>query len=417
MYAIHAGTLIDGRGGPPQTDRLIVVEGERITQIAPAATVTLDPAVDTVDARRYTVLPGLIDAHVHVHTPGGPTDNFAMAEARELQGTLALRASRYVQRALRMGFTTLRSMGSPDYVDVALRKAIDEGTVQGPRLRVAGQGLCRTGGHMDKPHWSPTVTIAGRTGVCDGPWACRQAARTQIKWGADLIKINACGGSVYNLNEPWLQEMTYEEMAAICQEAHWVHKKVAAHTSGGPGITDALRAGIDSVEHGHWLSQEQVDVMAEQGVFYVPTLLVNTLTMQPPEVDKLPQDIYEWVRRANEGKQRSLDLARRAGVKIAAGTDAGFLVYHGQNAAELEELVALGLTPMDAIVAATKTAAECLDMAQDVGTLEPTKYADLVIVDGDPLADIRVLQDEHKIVQVYKGGALVTLTAPPLEAE
>jgi imidazolonepropionase-like amidohydrolase len=257
---------------------------------------------------------------------------------------------------------------------------------------------------MDKRYWSPAVTVAGRTGVCDGPWECRKAARTQIKWGVDLIKINACGGSGHNLDEPWIQEMTYEEMAAICEEARWCHKRVAAHTSGGPGLTDAIRAGVNSVEHAHWLTQEQVDMMAERDVFLVPTLLVNTLSVEGADAEPLPDDVYAWLLKAQEDKLGSMERARKAGVKVAVGTDAGFLVYHGQNACELEEFIKLGFTPMEAIVAATKVSAECLDMDKEVGTIESGKYADLVVLDGDPLADIRILQEEARIVQVFKGG-------------
>ncbi len=404
MLAIRAGTLIDGHGGEPLNDVIVLVDGDKISQVGLAAEVEIPPDAEILDAGDKTLLPGLVDSHVHIHTPGGPSDNYALAEAIEFEGTIALRAYSYGLQSLRMGFTSLRSMASPAYVDVALRDAIDDGTVQGPRLKVAGQGLSRTGGHMDKRYWSPAVTIAGRTGVCDGPWECRKAARTQIKWGVDLIKINACGGSGYDLDAPWIQEMTYEEMAAICEEARWCHKRVAAHTSGGPGLTDAIRAGVNSVEHAHWLTQEQVEMMAERDVFLVPTLLVNTLSVEGADEEPLPEDVYAWLLRAQEDKLGSMERARKAGVKVAVGTDAGFLVYHGQNAGELEEFVKLGFTPMEAIVAATKVGAECLDMDKEVGTIEPGKYADLVILDGDPLADIRILQEEARIVQVFKGG-------------
>jgi imidazolonepropionase-like amidohydrolase len=404
MLAIRVGTLIDGCGGEPVNDAVVLVEGDRISQVGPVRQIEIPPNAEVIDAGAKTLLPGLIDAHVHIHTPGGSTDNYALAEARQFEGMIALRAYSYGMQALRMGFTSLRSVGSPGYVDVALRDAINEGTVQGPRLRVAGQGLSRTGGHMDKPYWSPAVTISGRTGVCDGPWECRRAARTQIKWGVDLIKLNACGGSGHDLDAPWIQEMTYEEMAAICEEARWCNKRVAAHTSGGPGLTDAILAGVNSVEHAHWLSEEQVEMMAEKGVFLVPTLLVNALSVEGAQKESLREDVYAWLLRAQEDKLGSMERARNAGVKIAVGTDAGFLVYHGQNARELEEFVKLGFTPMEAIVAATKVGAECLDLDGEVGTIEPGKYADLVVVDGDPLADIRILQDEARIAQVFKGG-------------
>lgn len=237
--------------------------------------------------------------------------------------------------------------------------------------------------------------------VCDGLWECRKAARTQLKWGADLIKLNACGSNHRDLSRPWIQEMTYDEMAAICEEAHWGHKRVAAHTSGGPGLTDALRAGIDSVEHGHWLTDEQAELMAQRGVVYVPTFRVVVEGIRASEPGS---PAASWLKFALENKPLSLERARRAGVRVAAGTDAGFRVDHGQNAAELEELVKAGLSPMEALVAATKTGAECVGMEHEIGTIEAGKFADLVLVDGNPLANIGVLQDRTKIVQVYKGG-------------
>lgn len=251
----------------------------------------------------------------------------------------------------------------------------------------------------------PEVHIFGLTGVGNGPWECRKAAREQLKRGADVIKINAAGGSP-DLTKPGTQEMTYEEMAAICEEAHWAKKRVAAHAHGGQGITDAIRAGLDTAEHGLWLSQEQVDMMAEHGVYYVPTLSTHTrgLELGPEESG----NSWDWlVKMGKEVMWRSLELARKAGVKIAVGTDAGFWMYHGENAMELAEMVKGGFTPMEAIVAATRIGAECLDLDKVTGTVEAGKYADLVIVDGDPLADVKVLQDMSKIVQVLKGGKKV----------
>ncbi len=408
MLAIRAGQLIDGYGEEPRRDAVVLVEGEKIAQVGPAQEIAVPPGAKIVDASDKTVLPGMVDAHVHIHTPGGPTDNYALAHLKELQGVLALRAYTYGLRALRMGFTSLRSLGSPAYVDVALREAINEGLVEGPRLRVAGQGLSVTGGHMDKADWSPDVFVSGRTGVCDGPWECRRAARIQFKRGVDLIKINACGSDYHHLDVPWVQEMTCEEMAAICQEAHGNKKRVAAHTAGGPGITEALRAGVDSLEHAHWLTDEQIEMMVEQGTFYVPTLIVNSRSVALGQEQKGATDAaWAWLVKVNEEKWETLARARAAGVKIAVGTDAGFVVYHGQNACELEELVKGGFTPMEAIVAATRVGAECLDLDREVGTIEAGKYADLVIVDGDPLADVRILQDEARIVQVLKGGKAV----------
>lgn len=408
MYVIYAGRLIDGRRLEAQPDMAVVVEHERIVQVAARQELALDPQVEVIDAREKTLMPGMIDCHVHIHSPGGPDDNYSLSALRELQGTLALRAGFYARQALEMGFTSLRSLSSPAYVDIALREAIDQGYLTGPRLRAAGQGICVTGGHMDKAEWNPEVQVLGRTGVGDGPWELRRAARAQLKRGADVIKINPCGGSLYDLREPWHQEMTYEEMAAVCEEAHWAHVRVAAHVSGGPGLSDALRAGVDSVEHGPWLEDEQIELMAKRGVCYVPTLAVNSRGIaMGKEALKASDAEWDWLLKNDEDKWVSLERAKKAGVKVCVGTDAGFWIYHGENAQELEELVKGGFTPMEAIIAATRVGAECLDLDDQVGTLEAGKLADMVLLDGDPLSDIRILQDKARIVQVYKGGRAV----------
>ena len=261
---------------------------------------------------------------------------------------------------------------------------------------------------MDKGLWSPEVTISGRTGVCDGADSCRQAARAQFKRGVDLIKLNACSEALFHLDPPWGQEMTYEEMAAICEVAHWLHRRVAAHTSGGPGITAAIRAGVDSLEHAHWLSDEQIELMVEHGTFLVPTLAVNSRSIElGPEAIAVSQEEWQWLLKVNEDKWETLRRAKEAGVKIAAGSDAGFVVAHGESARELEELVKGGFTPLEAIGAATGVAAECLGMEQDIGSVEPGKFADVVVVAGDPLLDVRILQDKERIAQVLIGGHLV----------
>lgn len=411
MIAIRAGTLIDGNGNTPIQDAVILIEGERLAQVGPAAQVRIPADVEVIDASGKTVLPGLIDVHVHVHSLGGPDGNFFLSEASGTQAKLALRAAAYVQRDLKMGYTTLCNLASPAYVDVALRDAIDEGIVVGPRLKVAGQGLTITGGHMDQAFFAPEVSVPGRTGVCDGPWEGRRAVRTQCKFGADVIKINACASGVgkYTVDPPWMYEMTLEEISAICDEAHRLMRRVAAHTSGGQGITDAILGGVDSLEHAHWLTDAQLDLMAEHSTFYVPTLIVNSRAVEGgPDQPGLSPTSWEWLTKADEGKWDSLARAKKAGVKIATGSDAGFLIYHGESACEIEEFVKGGFTPLEAIGAATKTAAECLKMEKQVGTLEAGKFADLVIVEGDPLKDIRILQDQKKIVGVYKGGQRVS---------
>jgi imidazolonepropionase-like amidohydrolase len=407
MLVVRAGRLFDGTGQPPLENATLVVDGQRIVRIGPTPQVAVPDDAEVVETTGSTLLPGLIDVHVHVHAPGGPIANYALAEAHDLQGLIALRASAYVKRALSMGYTTLRSLNSPAYVDVALRNAIEQGYVDGPRLKVAGQGLTITGGHMDEAHFSPDFSVFGRTGVCDGPWEGRKAVRTQCKRGVDVIKINACASGVgkYTVDPPWMEEMTFEEISAICQEAHKFQRRVAAHVSGGQGITDAIQAGVDSLEHAHWLTDEQIGLMADKGTFYVPTLIVNSrsLVTRKEQAD-LSSTAWEWLFKADEAKWDSLARAKAAGVKIATGSDAGFLVNHGESACEIAELVRGGFTPAEALTAATRTSAECLGMERDIGTLEAGKLADFVMVDGNPLEDVNILMDESRIAQVYKDG-------------
>jgi imidazolonepropionase-like amidohydrolase len=409
MLAVRAGKLIDGSGAEPRLDAVILIDGERIKEVGEAKEITIPPTAEVLDATSMTVIPGMIDCHVHVHGKGGPSKDHAADQITHSRAYLTLRSYRNCMRDLEMGFTTIRNGHSPGYQDVAVRDAVNDGLIQGPRVLACGQGLTVTGGHMDKGTWAQEVTQWGRTGVCDGPWDCRRAAREQFKRGADLIKINAAGGSYEDLSVMGIQQMTYEEMAAICEEAHWAGKKVMAHAHGGPGITDAIRAGLDSVEHGVCLSKEQAEMMAEHGVFHVPTLSTHTRGVElGPEDAGCEGAVWDWlVHVAEESMWRALDYAKEAGVGIVVGTDAGFWMYHGENAKELEELVRGGFTPMEAIVAATKTGAECLGLEDDIGTVEVGKYADLVVVNGDPLADVGILQDEEKIVQVLKGGKSV----------
>lgn len=406
MLIIKIGNLIDGTGKPIQPGLSMIIEDQRITRIAPASEISIPEWTEVIDASDYTVMPGMIDCHVHIHTPGGPElcNDYAMTPLTELQGTLALRGYTYVLKDMKMGFTTLRVVDAPNYIDVAIRNAINEGYLIGPRLRVAGQGICVTGGHMDKAYWNPEVFVPYRTGVGDGPWGCRKAAREQLKRGVDLLKINAAGGSL-NLNEPWHQEMTYEEMAAVCEEAHWAGKRVAAHAHGGPGITDAIRAGLDSVEHAPWLTDEQIEMMVKNQVFYVPTLTTHTRGLaMGKQGTQSSEGGWQWLQKVGKDRWDTLTRAHHAGVKIAIGTDSGFWIYHGENATELEELVKGGFTPMQAIEAATRVGAECLGLQQEIGTLEEGKLADFIIVDGNPLEDIRILQEENRILQVFKAG-------------
>lgn len=405
-HAILADRLFAATGEEVREQVLVTLAGERIAAVEPAAArAQLPPDVPVTHRPGATLMPGLIDAHVHLHGSGGHDNKFHVMEGTELVGLTALRSYKNAHDMLQCGYTAIRDVASRAYVDVAVRQAIETGLLPGPRLLVSGQGISITGGHMDKGVWAPGVSIPGRTGVGDGPWEVRKAVREQIKRGVDLIKINACGGAVDNWDEPFVEEMTYEEMAAAVDEAHKRHLKVAAHTSGGVGVTNAIRAGVDSIEHGSWLTHEQAAMMVERGSFYVPTLLVNTRgTQDGREAAGLDQATWEWCMLVEREKWGAVARARAAGVKIVAGSDAGFVVYHREAACEIGLLVKAGLRPAEAILAATATAADLLGIP--AGRVAPGSLADLILVDGDPTANVTMLADAARIPWVMVGGTV-----------
>jgi imidazolonepropionase-like amidohydrolase len=406
---IHCGRLIDGAQMEPVHDATVILEDSRVVYAGPRAGASWPPSAQILDLPGSTVMPGLIDVHVHITADGGLASMSAvLGGGPESFTDSALKGYANALKSLKMGYTTLRDLHAPGYADVAVRNSIRSGRLVGPRLLVCGQGLCITGGHMDKLRYPHHVTAAGRVGVCDTPDGFRQAVRQHVKMGVDLIKINSDGGSLRDPKAPYRQEMSFAEMKAACDEAHKFGLHVAAHTAGGPPIEEAILAGVNTIEHGHWLTDRAIDLMLEHNAYYVPTLIVNTRNFDyDPQTLGVSDASWRWLQLAYDAKWGSLERAHKAGVKIAAGSDAGFLVNHDENAAELEEMVKGGLTPMEAIQAATSTAAALLDLQDEIGVLAAGKKADVVIVDGDPLADITILQREEKITYVFKDGRMV----------
>jgi imidazolonepropionase-like amidohydrolase len=401
---VHAGALIDGRAEAPRREVTIVVEGERIADVVPG----YRPAAagETVlDLRQHTVLPGLIDLHVHLGmqlAPGAYIERFTLNPA-----DIALQAASHARTTLRAGFTTVRNLGDAYNVTVALRDAIRRGLVEGPRIYTAGKSLATTGGHAD-----PTNGMADelegdpgpKEGVLNGPEDARKAVRQRYKDGADLIKLTATGGVLSLARNPDNPQFTDEELRAVVEGARDYGFSVTVHAHGAEGMKRAIRAGVDSIEHGTRLDDEVVRLMLEHGTYLVATLSAGRYT---GEKAKLPGWLPEVVRPkaatiAAVGAQ-GFAKAYKAGVKIAFGTDCG-VSPHGDNAKEFVYMVEAGMPPMKAIQAATSEAARVLKAEADLGSIEKGKLADLVAVSRDPLADVSVLQD---VAAVVKGGVVV----------
>lgn len=411
MLVINAGKLIDGTGAPPREQVRLLVDQGRIVDVVDAGESAVPEGAQVLEAGDRVVMPGLIDAHVHVMwsgddpvEPEGRWDAFVS----ELSGTRALQAYAHAKRDLLAGFTTLRDMASLEFVDIALRDAIDKGTVVGPRISACGYGLTSTGGHMDPRNGlRPDLSPGGFDNVVDTVDEARRATRYLVRTGVNHIKINV--GRGYRVGGRGLffaPEMQPDVLQTICQEAHSAGRHVAGHSLGSDGELWAVQAGIDSLEHAHFIYDETIEAMAEHQTYLVPTMThcvrnARKIRATVPE-EKWEGDLILW---AYDSMYRVIPRALELGVPIAAGTDAGaFGVPHGCNAQELELLTTIGMSPMQAIVAATQTAAELLGMDHLIGTLEKNKAADLLVVQGNPLEDINLLQVPDNIEVVMKDG-------------
>jgi imidazolonepropionase-like amidohydrolase len=400
VLAIRAGTLIDGTAAAPVRNAVIVIRGDRIEAVGPEARVPAGARV--IDLSSYTVLPGFIDAHVHLASRPVGEGDWVHRAVTESEGDDALWGALHARVTLLAGFTTVRDVGGDDFADVALKRAIDAGRVAGPRMVAAGHLIGISGGHCDANGYAPDGLVRERgplEGIAAGADQVREAVRLQVKYGAGVIKICATGGVLSQGDEIGAQQMTEDEMRAAVETARLLGRRVAAHAHGNEGIKAAVRAGVTSIEHGSFLDDEAVRMMVERGTWLVPTLMAGEAVASPQA--PLPPWAAEKGRRAFDAMQHSIRLAVAGGVKIALGTDAG--VYpHGRNSREFELLVTLGgMTPAQAIQAGTMNAATLLGMERDIGSVEARKFADLVAVRGDPLADIALLQ--HPVF-VMKGG-------------
>jgi imidazolonepropionase-like amidohydrolase len=401
---LRGARLIDGTGAAPQPGVDVLLEAGRIKQVGPALAAPAGAAL--IDLGGRTLLPGLIDAHTHLlNTPQVSHAEAVTRDVTASQADDALRGAANARVTLLAGFTTVRNVGGT-LADRALRDAILRGLVPGPRMLVANYAIGITGGHCDDTN-GLRPDIFGRPpdfqeGIADGPDALRQAVRHQIKHGADVIKICATGGVLSQGDGVGAPQLTPEELAAVVDEAVRADRKVAAHAHGTLGIKDAVRAGVHSIEHGSMLDDEAVRLMKKRGTYLVPTVAVGAYVEQAAAAGKLSPSSAAKARAVAPKMRESVVRAYKAGVKLAFGTDAG-VFDHGTNAREFSALVALGIKPMDAILAATRDAADLLGLT-DVGIIKPGNVADLVAVDGDPLADIRTLE---RPVLVIHDGAVV----------
>jgi imidazolonepropionase-like amidohydrolase len=395
---IRPGRVLDVRTGELRTNQAVVVEGEKIVQVGPAGEVKVAPGDTTIELPEATLLPGLIDAHTHLTFDLNSLgySGLGISTARE-----ALHGARNARRTLEAGFTTVRNVGALDYSDIALRDAINDGDVIGPRILASGPALGITGGHCDDNLLPPAFHLQGG-GVADGVEAVQHKVREVIKYGADVIKICATGGVLSKGDDPNASQYTLEEMKAIVADAHRLGRKVAAHAHGAEGVRWASEAGVDSVEHGHLMDDAAIATLKKNGTYLVPTLFLTEYMQQNMERSDVPEFSKQKMRWIASAAQQNVKKAFDAGVKVAFGTDAA--VYpHGLNAGEFHVYVKLGMTPLAAIQTATINAADLLGWTKQVGTLEPGKWADMIAVDGDPTKDVTTL--EH-VKFVMKGGAV-----------
>ncbi len=402
VLVLKAAHLFDGSSGRLQSPGVVVVRGQRIVGVGADATIPAGARV--IELGDATLVPGYIDAHTHIASDHD--DNWAQGF---YEGMLrfpveqSFHAARNAKATLEAGVTTVREVGASDFVDVALRNAIDQGLAEGPRMLVAGHAIGSTGGHCDSSPFPPDrVKPSGPLeGVCNGADACREATRLQMKYGADVIKICASGGVLSESDPVDVPQLTPEELRAIIGEAHTWGRKVAAHAHGDTAARQAIDAGIDSIEHGSFLKTDTLQLMKQKGVYLVPTR--TTVKWVVAHADGYPPKIADKARAAGAADADTLRNAFRIGVPIAMGTDAA--VYpHGLNAREFGDYVELGMTPAQSLMTSSQGSARLLGVDGDTGTLEAGKYADIVAVPGDVLQDIRATE---RPLLVMKQGAIV----------
>ena len=409
LKAVKCGTLIDGRGGKPVTNVVVLLEGKRIKQVGAKDKVRIPPGTETIDCSRYTVMPGMMDLHIHTAMFNCMTfHNHRVAQFEIMPHLQQMYALFHAQNCFDMGFTTLRDLGMNGTRGLlvnelcAVRDAIEAGIVEGPRMLIGGFTTI-TGSHLDLIQ--PRAMYRFGFNTADGPWELRKLARTNLLAGCDVIKTCASGGGGTDKEEPDIRNMTQEELDAIVDEAHAFHKHAAVHCFTTSAQRMAIAAGADTIEHMVFHDDETIDMIIEAGIPVTPTLAHRTdHAIELRRALGTADFVLKKMKWLQPHCFETFQKMYKAGAKIAMGTDMGFEPHMGTNAAELEIYVKLGMKPMDAILTATRNAGEALKMGGKLGTIEAGRLADIIAVDGDPVKDIKVLQQKKNIKIVMKEG-------------
>ncbi len=401
---LKAARVIDGTGAAPIANGVVVVTDDHIVAVGEDGRVTVPAGARRIDLGNATLLPGFIDAHVHLigrelNDPGKDAE-----AVKDFPGFSAILGAANARKTLMSGFTTVRNVGAPDFDDIALRDAIAQGYVPGPRMRVAAHAIGITGGHCDENGFRPGLMDGDpRNGIADGPDEIRAAVRYQAKYGADVIKTCATGGVLSEGDAVGVPQYTFEELKALVDEATKLERKVAAHAHGAEGIKIAVRAGVASIEHGSFLDDEGARLMAEHGTFLVPTYSAGLTVENAAKAGTLTGLRAQKALAAAAAMRNAGAAARKYNVQFALGTDAG-VGPHGKNAEEFRLMVQWGgLTPMQSLVAGTSNAARLLGWDDRLGTLAAGRLADVVAVPGDPLQDISATE---RVTFVMKNGVI-----------
>ena len=404
VIVLKAARLFDGKSKALVTNGVVIVQGDKITDAG--SNLPIPSGAPVIDLGDATLSPGFMDAHTHL--TGDFSGNYQQTQLRELQQDAAKKAYAAISQArvtIEAGFTTVRDAGAGDFVDVALRDAIANGTVTGPRMLVAAKGIGATGGHFDDANGFRDELFGKQSdftsGIADGPDAIRRTVRYLVKNGADVIKAAVSGGVLSMADEVDTPQFTPEEVAALADETHRLRKKLAVHCHGDQAAREAIAAGVDSIEHGSFMKPETLTLMKTKGTYLVATLMATEWIMG--KLDQYPPPLQEKAKAATAARSEMFRNAVRLGVKIAFGTDAG-VFPHGQNAKEFALMKGLGMEPIDTLRSATSVTAELFGISQKVGTLEKGKLADIIAIPGDPTADITATE---RVSFVMKEGRIV----------